>query len=256
MKSFFAALRSLVLPFGATSGPRIVLDGVNGRIQIISPSGSQITEFADANFAEIDLQPPDTATPGTSFGVARIFTSSAGDIPVLDIKAPTSTVGVFTSPGPILLDGPVQWGSAAVGTATAKDVAVTTGTTSSVAFTNNLAVSGITGIAFVMPPSGKVFVLGETGGYNNTATGFTLVSLELRIGSTVGAGIVVFPSDENSASQFQSTLANAPGQHSVSDTMSGFIAGNNFNVCLTFRVTNAAHIGNFNRGKISVIPTI
>jgi hypothetical protein len=34
MKSFIAALRTLVLPFGATTGRRIVLDGINGVIQI------------------------------------------------------------------------------------------------------------------------------------------------------------------------------------------------------------------------------
>lgn len=34
MRSFIAALRSLVLPYGTTSGQRIVLDGVNGRIDI------------------------------------------------------------------------------------------------------------------------------------------------------------------------------------------------------------------------------
>ncbi len=39
MKSWFAALRSLVLPFGATSGARIVLDGVNGRIEVYNTSG-------------------------------------------------------------------------------------------------------------------------------------------------------------------------------------------------------------------------
>lgn len=42
MKSFIAALRSLVLPFGATSGQRIVLDGVNGRIAVYNAAGTQI----------------------------------------------------------------------------------------------------------------------------------------------------------------------------------------------------------------------
>lgn len=42
MKSFIAALRSLVLPFGATSGARIVLDGVNGRIAVYNAAGVQI----------------------------------------------------------------------------------------------------------------------------------------------------------------------------------------------------------------------
>lgn len=34
MRSFLAALRSLVLPFGRTTGARIVLDGINGIIQV------------------------------------------------------------------------------------------------------------------------------------------------------------------------------------------------------------------------------
>jgi hypothetical protein len=42
MKSIFAALRSLVLPYGATSGQRIVLDGVNGRIAVYNSAGIQI----------------------------------------------------------------------------------------------------------------------------------------------------------------------------------------------------------------------
>lgn len=42
MKSVFAALRSLVLPYGATSGQRIVLDGVNGRIAVYNAAGTQI----------------------------------------------------------------------------------------------------------------------------------------------------------------------------------------------------------------------
>lgn len=42
MKSFIAALRTLVLPYGATSGQRIVLDGVNGRIAVYNAAGVQI----------------------------------------------------------------------------------------------------------------------------------------------------------------------------------------------------------------------
>lgn len=39
MRSFLAALRSLVLPYGATTGARIVLDGVNGQILIYDSNG-------------------------------------------------------------------------------------------------------------------------------------------------------------------------------------------------------------------------
>jgi hypothetical protein len=47
MKSFIAALRTLVLPFGATTGRRIVLDGVNGRIQIYNAANALVMEIDD-----------------------------------------------------------------------------------------------------------------------------------------------------------------------------------------------------------------
>ncbi|MFE4960414.1 hypothetical protein ACFRCW_42370 [Streptomyces sp. NPDC056653] len=46
MKSFIAALRSLVLPWGRTSGQRIVLDGDAGRIQIYNTAGLLIAEMS------------------------------------------------------------------------------------------------------------------------------------------------------------------------------------------------------------------
>ena len=42
MKSFIAALRDLVLPYGATSGLRIVLDGVTGRISVFDASNDEV----------------------------------------------------------------------------------------------------------------------------------------------------------------------------------------------------------------------
>ena len=39
MRSLFAALRTLVLPAGATTGPRIVLNGLAGRIEIYDAAG-------------------------------------------------------------------------------------------------------------------------------------------------------------------------------------------------------------------------
>lgn len=46
MKSFMAALRSLVLPFGRTAGQRIILDGENGTIQIYDDGGALVAELA------------------------------------------------------------------------------------------------------------------------------------------------------------------------------------------------------------------
>jgi len=47
MKSLIASLRSLTLPFGATSGPRIVLNGVQGRIEVYSDLGNLLITIDD-----------------------------------------------------------------------------------------------------------------------------------------------------------------------------------------------------------------
>lgn len=46
MKSFIAALRNLILPFGATTGARIVLNGVNGGIQIYNSSNVLVIDIS------------------------------------------------------------------------------------------------------------------------------------------------------------------------------------------------------------------
>lgn len=42
MKSFIAALRTLVLPYGSTTGTRIVIDGVAGRISLFDGSNNEV----------------------------------------------------------------------------------------------------------------------------------------------------------------------------------------------------------------------
>lgn len=102
MKSFIAALRSLVLPFGATSGARIVIDGVNGRItvydstgtqvgtidgtngfQISGSDGSYVKTHADGAEAEIEIQPPTSGT--ATFTPGFIRATSTADVPLMEI---------------------------------------------------------------------------------------------------------------------------------------------------------------------------
>lgn len=45
MRSFLASLRTLVLPYGAGSGQRLVLDGVNGRIETYNGSNIETTQY-------------------------------------------------------------------------------------------------------------------------------------------------------------------------------------------------------------------
>lgn len=111
MRSPFAALRTLVLPAGATSGTRLILDGVNGRILAfgpgndligrmepvlgnmfigsISPSGARAELVAAGSQAELSLDPPDWV--GHTLVAARVL----GDIdtglgrPLLLLVSPT-----------------------------------------------------------------------------------------------------------------------------------------------------------------------
>jgi hypothetical protein len=46
MRSFIAALRNLTLPFGATSGARIILNGVNGGIQIYNSANVLVIDIS------------------------------------------------------------------------------------------------------------------------------------------------------------------------------------------------------------------
>lgn len=111
MKSFIAALRSLVLPYGATSGARVILDGVNGRIEIydaagdrvglidssgiwaIDTDGSYVRSFTEPGAAAVTkVQPATTVgrtwTPGTVYGT---FTPDAEKHPIIGIESPVET---------------------------------------------------------------------------------------------------------------------------------------------------------------------
>lgn len=158
---------------------------------------------------------------------------------------------ISTFDGNVQINGTLGWGSAV--TQQVRDTSVTNGTTTSTTFTGTLTTTGRRGVAFVAPPSGEVTVLGWSGGFNSTATQYTITDFEVREGSTVGSGIVVRASDENTASQFQSDSANQGGQHSVGGLVIGLTPGDPYNAELTYRVT--ANTGTWNRRKIMVTPT-
>lgn len=118
MRSLVAALRTLVLPFGATSGGRIILDGVNATIDVFSMLGTRFVRISPtdgvlvgqdgsdqiavtavgvtASIDFIDGDPAATAdghifktTTGVDAPTLRLEPPrrNAGDIAVLDIVA-------------------------------------------------------------------------------------------------------------------------------------------------------------------------
>src|SRR5262245_3810039 len=61
MRSLIAALRTLVLPFGATPGRRIIIDGVNGTITVFDANNQPVVTISSAftNPGRIDLSTGD-----------------------------------------------------------------------------------------------------------------------------------------------------------------------------------------------------
>jgi hypothetical protein len=74
MRSLFAALRSLVLPAGATTGTRIVLDGIAGRIQIYDANNDLLVQLDGTSGVQVFDENGDlrvqTAIGSAGFGAA------------------------------------------------------------------------------------------------------------------------------------------------------------------------------------------
>lgn len=80
MRSFIAALRTLVLPWGATSGSRIVLNGVQGRIEVYSQTGDLLMTLDDDGFVVYDPTPDIRQIIGstTDFATHTFFDTDGG----------------------------------------------------------------------------------------------------------------------------------------------------------------------------------
>jgi len=132
------------------------------------------------------------------------------------------------------------------------DITTADGTTSSTSYVNTLTTTGIVGVSFTAPYSGQVSVIWSCTGRNSTSLAFTITSVEVRAGTTVGSGAVVFASDDNTASAPQSASSGHQCQHNGNRLISGLTYGNAYNTCITYRVT--AGTGTFNRRSIEVSP--
>jgi hypothetical protein len=82
VKSFMAALRNLVLPFGQTSGQRIVLDGDNGRIDIYDSSNNLLLRLSPTGievFDQLAARRMLIASPGGTFSTIIFETGKAAE---------------------------------------------------------------------------------------------------------------------------------------------------------------------------------
>lgn len=253
----------------ATNGiPKLIIEGA-GEISPTLLGGGQLilgarpglgTNLANILADEIELTNGNYATGFIRLLSQKVTIGVAGSAGITHIDTDSTVIGVAGNAGTAhiasdstTIDGTISWGASA-GTQQTPDTAVTSGTTTSTVFVNSLTTTGIRGIAFTAPPSGKVAIDVTCGAFNNTIGSFTLTSFEVRTGNLVGLGAVVQASDENTASQFQSAAVNQPGQHHVIGTVAGLIPGTLYNACITCRVT--ANTGSWNRRLIRVTPAL
>jgi hypothetical protein len=128
------------------------------------------------------------------------------------------------------------------------------GTTSSTSFTNSLTTTGIHGVAFIAPPSGRVYVVGRALAGNNTAGAFVHLDVEVRVGATVGSGSVWRAANNNTASAFQSSTASQQATLIANSLVTGLTPGAAYNAALCYFVTTGTNVGSYNRRHISVLP--
>ena len=128
------------------------------------------------------------------------------------------------------------------------------GNTTSISFVNSLTGTGVHGVAFIAPPSGRVQVFGRSGGGSSTVGQYSLLDWEVRAGSTIGSGSVVRAADNNTASVFLSSTSGGQGPLNVSGLVAGLTPGAVYNACLAYASGVGSSTASFNRRYISVVP--
>jgi len=181
------------------------------------------------------------------------------DVPVLGSARFVSgqAVQVLSYRGSLLILGGSGLGSAAPvsNSASAGASATDAGTTNSGSFVTSLsgATTTIAGVAFIAPPSGRVFVECSAAASNDTAGDYALVDFQVRQGSTINSGTVVRATNENTAGVIRSSTAGLQATIVSSDVVTGLTAGSAYNVTMAFR-QGVGGTASFNRRKAIVIP--
>jgi hypothetical protein len=90
MRSGFAALRSLTLPFGAITGSRIVLDGTNGRISIYDSTNALVAQIDSGGVLVSDVDG----------SYVKMFDEKPGDGAIIEFHLPTAA-GINQTPASV-----------------------------------------------------------------------------------------------------------------------------------------------------------
>ncbi len=161
-------------------------------------------------------------------------------------------VQILSARGVLLVLGPV----ASLAVPVEATSSINLGDTTSTSYTNTLTTTGVHGVAFVAPPSGKVQFLGRAAGGSSTVGQYSQLDWEARQGDVVGSGTVVRAANNNTASVFLSSTAGGQGPLNVSGLLTGLTPGNEYNACLTYASSNSGSTATFNRRYVSIVPIV
>jgi hypothetical protein len=131
-----------------------------------------------------------------------------------------------------------------------QDTQDTSGTTTSTSYTATLTGGTACGIAFVAPPSGKVEIT-WTNEQSNSGASFSLCTIRVRTGATVGSGSDFLATSDNIQTAVNGTSSTTVTRMRL---VTGLTPGSNYNVQNLYRV--GANTGTFLRKNLIVKPQL
>lgn len=133
---------------------------------------------------------------------------------------------------------------------TMQSVQTTTGTTTSLSYTETLSGGTACSGTFDAPQSGIVLVVNTAHITNNSSVQTTLMSYVIRTGSSVGSGSTVFSASDDDALRHVGT---DDVQMSHVRAITGLTPGDTYNIRQAFR-TSGGSTGTYTRKRLTVVP--
>lgn len=128
------------------------------------------------------------------------------------------------------------------------DIQNTSGTTTSTTYTATLTGGTACGLAFVAPPSGRVFIH-NTVYFFNAGVDFCFCTIRLKTGAVIGSG-----TDTIAASDAECVATHEVQRQTATRLVTSLTPGNSYNVQQLFRVTG--NTGTFLNKNLTVQPSL
>jgi hypothetical protein len=115
-----------------------------------------------------------------------------------------------------------------------------------------VALAGDPGVGFTAPPSGRVLIGMGSAFDGNAADTWSMMGFQIRTGSVVGSGTIVYAANDNDTCGVLGTNDAAIGRTTL---VTSLIAGSAYNVQLLYKRLSGTGTAFFARRTVSVIPT-